>query len=69
MTIYDTYFDITHGADDTALDTFVYQRNTELSLNHSLLNLHWDIHGTVVVRWTAGQQQVDRSILHLGHDS
>ena len=30
--------------------------------------LHWGIRGTEVTHWTAGQQ-VERSILHQGHDS
>ena len=38
-----------------------------LSSNSNLVLL-WGIRGTVVVRWTAGQQ-VERAILRQGHDS
>ena len=37
-------------------------------MNHTVYQIQGDIRGTVVARWTAGQQ-VERSILHQGHGS
>ena len=56
----------THRPTNTHTHTHTHT-HTLSHLYHIHVTVTRDIHGTVVARWTAGQQ-VDQSILHQGHD-